>query len=103
MDISVLKITGDAIVTLATDGDVHLGGTNFNNRMLERCKAVIELEGREMDWKSARGKKAELRLYLACKLVKHSLIDSTSAMIEVDSLFGEDGDFEYEMTRGEFE
>ena len=56
-----------------------------------------------MDWKSARGKKAELRLYLACKLVKHSLIDSTSAMIEVDSLFGEDGDFEYEMTRGEFE
>ena len=102
MDISILKITGDTIVTLATDGDVHLGGTNFNNRMLERCKAVIS-EERKIDWKSSKGKKIELRLYLACKEVKHSLIDSASAVIEVGSLFGEDDDFEYEMTRGEFE
>ena len=77
MDISVLDIEGDKIKTLATDGDVHLGGTNFNNRMLERCVEIAKDKGQEINRDTKSGKKASLRLYYACKDAKHSLLDAT--------------------------
>ena len=77
LDISVLDIEGDKIKTLATDGDVHLGGTNFNNRMLERCVKFAQDKGHEINRETVRGKKALLRLYYACKAAKHSLLDAT--------------------------
>ena len=38
MDISVLSIEGKKIRTIATNGDMHLGGADFDNEILEMCK-----------------------------------------------------------------
>ena len=69
MDVSVLTIRGAIISTISTNGDMHLGGADFDKAVLNYCIKMIN-ENRQFDWNSKRGKRAKLRLLEACREAK---------------------------------
>jgi len=84
----------------STAGDTHLAGEDFDNRLLEFCIQDFKRKNRGVDISSnARSVK---RLKIQCERAKRSLSASTTATIEVDSLF--DGiDYSTSISRARFE
>eukprot|EP00442_Polarella_glacialis_P035752 CAMPEP_0115152958 /NCGR_PEP_ID=MMETSP0227-20121206/66451_1 /TAXON_ID=89957 /ORGANISM="Polarella glacialis, Strain CCMP 1383" /LENGTH=685 /DNA_ID=CAMNT_0002563627 /DNA_START=27 /DNA_END=2084 /DNA_ORIENTATION=+ len=98
-DVSILTITDTVFEVKATAGDPHLGGEDFDNRMLSFCIA----EFRRM-YKSdpTRNQRALRRLRTQCERAKRQLSTQTSVTIEIDSLH--DGkDFSLRLSRAKFE
>merc|ERR1712198_326703 len=83
----------------ATAGDTHLGGEDFDNRMVDHF--VNEFKRKHK--KDMKGNKRALRrLRTACERAKRTLSASAQANIEIDSLF-EGIDFYTSITRARFE
>jgi heat shock protein 1/8 len=99
-DVSLLEITTDGLIEVkATGGCVHLGGTDFDNRILNYC--VDEFKKKHKHDISGNMKSMR-RLLTACERAKKTLSSSQSTSIEVDSLF-EGIDFNIQLTRAKFE
>jgi len=98
-DVSILTIDDGIFEVKSTSGDTHLGGEDFDNRMVNH---FIE-EFRRKNKKDISGnKRAVRRLRTACERAKRTLSSSTQAAIEIDSLF-EGIDFYTSITRARFE
>merc|ERR1712202_48451 len=83
----------------STAGDTHLGGEDFDNRMVDHF--VKEFQRKHK--KDITGNKRALRrLRTACERAKRTLSASAQASIEIDSLF-EGVDFYSSITRARFE
>merc|ERR1711963_561894 len=83
----------------ATAGDTHLGGEDFDNRLVDHF--VKEFKRKHK--KDLTGNKRALRrLRTACERAKRTLSASAQASIEIDSLF-EGIDFYTAITRARFE
>ncbi len=98
-DVSLLTIEDGLFEVKATSGDTHLGGEDFDNKLLEFCtNHFLNTKGIDI-----RGnKKALRRLRTACEKAKRMLSSTNSANIDVDSL--QDGeDFTYNISRAKFE
>ena len=98
-DVSLLNIDDGIFEVKATAGDTHLGGEDFDNILLKyftnefRVKYNHDLTG---------NKRASRRLRTACEKAKRVLSSSSSASIEIDSLY--DGiDFFSSISRAKFE
>ena len=98
-DVSLLTIDDGMFEVKATAGDTHLGGEDFDSRMLTHF--IEEFKRKEKsDLRS--NPRAVRRLRTACEKAKRTLSSSTTAAIEIDSLF--DGkDFYSSITRARFE
>merc|ERR1739845_162175 len=98
-DVSILTIEEGIFEVKSTAGDTHLGGEDFDNRMVDHF--VNEFKRKHK--KDIKGNKRALRrLRTACERAKRTLSSSTQAHIEIDSLF--DGiDFNSTITRARFE
>jgi heat shock protein 1/8 len=98
-DVSVLTIDEGVFEVKATAGDTHLGGEDFDNRLVEHfCKEFKRKNKKDL----ADSDRALRRLRTACERAKRSLSSSTKANIEIDSLY--DGiDFNSSITRARFE
>ncbi|KAL7569400.1 hypothetical protein ACA910_010484 [Epithemia clementina (nom. ined.)] len=98
-DVSLLTIEEGIFEVKATAGDTHLGGEDFDNRMVEYFLQEFKRKHR----KDMSGNQRSLRrLRTACERAKRTLSSSTQAHIEIDSLF--DGiDFNSTITRARFE
>ena len=98
-DVSLLTIDDGIFEVKATAGDTHLGGEDFDNRMVEHFLQDIERRhGKDI----SSNQRAVRRLRTACERAKRTLSTSTQAHIELDSLF--DGiDFNSTITRARFE
>lgn len=83
----------------ATAGDTHLGGEDFNNRMVVHFMTEFE---RVHKIKMSGNPRAMRRLRTACELAKLNLSSSTMAFIELDALY-EGVDFYSSITRAQFE
>ena len=83
----------------ATAGDTHLGGEDFDNKMVEYCVAEFKKKKRIDISKNAR---ALRRLRTQCEKAKRILSSSAQTSIEVDSL-AESEDFSMTLTRAKFE
>jgi L1 cell adhesion molecule like protein len=84
----------------ATAGDSHLGGEDFDNRMMKHFVQEFRKRNKEKD--SSGSAMALRRLSTACERMKRSLSSSTQANIEMDSLY--DGIYFYSIiTRALFE
>merc|ERR1712243_390479 len=83
----------------STAGDTHLGGEDFDNRMVDHF--VNEFK-RKHKKDLTRNKRALRRLRTACERAKRTLSASAQANIEIDSLF-EGIDFYTSITRARFE
>merc|ERR1711876_177025 len=98
-DVSVLSIEDGIFEVKSTAGDTHLGGEDFDNRMVDHF--VQEFKRKHK--KDIKGNKRALRrLRTACERAKRTLSASAQANIEIDSLF-EGIDFYTSITRARFE
>ena len=98
-DVSVLAIEDGIFEVKSTAGDTHLGGEDFDNRMVNHF--VQEFKRKHK--KDLTGNKRALRrLRTACERAKRTLSASAQANIEIDSLF-EGIDFYTSITRARFE
>lgn len=98
-DVSLLTIEEGIFEVKATAGDTHLGGEDFDNRMVEYFSQEFKKKFRKDIGDNQR---ALRRLRTACERAKRTLSSSTQAHIEIDSLY-EGTDFNSVITRARFE
>nr|XP_054591666.1 heat shock 70 kDa protein 1-like [Nothobranchius furzeri] len=98
-DVSILTIDDGIFEVKATAGDTHLGGEDFDNRMVNH---FVEEFKRKHKKDISHNKRALRRLRTACERAKRTLSSSSQASIEIDSLF-EGIDFYTSITRARFE
>jgi L1 cell adhesion molecule like protein len=98
-DVSILTIEDGIFEVKATAGDVHLGGEDFDNRLVEHCVQEIKKKYKKDITESH---KALRRLRTSCERAKRTLSSSTQAQIEIDSLY-EGLDYNTNITRARFE
>lgn len=98
-DVSLLTIEEGIFEVKSTAGDTHLGGEDFDNRLVNH----FVTEFRRKHKKDISGNPRALRrLRTACERAKRALSSSSQTTIEVDSLF-EGIDFYATITRARFE
>jgi len=98
-DVSLLTIDDGIFEVKATAGDTHLGGEDFDNRIVSWCLQEFK---RKYKKDPSGNNRALRRLRTACERAKRTLSASAETMIEVDALF--DGvDFATKITRAKFE
>ena len=98
-DVSILTIDGGIFEVKSTAGDTHLGGEDFDNRLVDHF--VTEFKRKHK--RDITGNKRSLRrLRTACERAKRTLSASAQANLEIDSLF-EGIDFYTSITKARFE
>jgi heat shock protein 1/8 len=97
--VSLLTIDQGVFEVKATAGDTHLGGEDFDGRIMGH---FVDEFKRKHKKDLTDNKRAMRRLRTACETAKRTLSSSTKALIEIDSLY--DGiDFQSSLTRARFE
>merc|ERR1711962_1678513 len=98
-DVSILSIDDGIFEVKSTHGDTHLGGEDFDNRLVDHFVKEFKRKNK----KDITGNKRALRrLRTACEKAKRTLSSSTQASIEIDSLF-EGTDLYSSITKARFE
>ncbi|KFK37144.1 hypothetical protein AALP_AA4G218800 [Arabis alpina] len=98
-DVSLLNIEEGIFEVKATAGDTHLGGEDFDNRMVNHFVQEFKRKSK----KDISGNPRALRrLRTACERAKRTLSSTAQTTIEIDSLF-EGVDFYSPITRARFE
>jgi heat shock protein 1/8 len=98
-DVSILNIDDNIFEVKATAGDTHLGGEDFDTRLMNHFAEEFKRKYKKDIMES---KRAVRRLRTACEQAKRTLSSATVATIEIDSLH--DGqDFSSTITRAKFE
>jgi len=98
-DVSILTIEDGIFEVKATSGDTHLGGEDFDQRMVNH---FIQEFKRKHKKDITDNKRAVRRMRTACERAKRTLSTATQANIEIDSLH-EGVDFYTTITRARFE
>merc|ERR1711959_156683 len=98
-DVSLLTIDDGVFEVMATAGDTHLGGEDFDNNLVNFCVEDFKRKNR-LDLKSSS--RAMRRLRTQCEQAKRTLSAAFRATIEVDSLF-EGIDYHAAITRARFD
>ncbi|EEQ42742.1 Heat shock protein SSA2 [Candida albicans] len=98
-DVSLLSIEDGIFEVKATAGDTHLGGEDFDNRLVN---FFIQEFKRKNKKDISTNQRALRRLRTACERAKRTLSSSAQTSIEIDSLY-EGIDFYTSITRARFE
>lgn len=98
-DVSLLSIEDGIFEVKATAGDTHLGGEDFDNRLVDHFVSEFKRKHRK---DLTTNQRAMRRLRTSCERAKRTLSSSAQAYIEIDSLF-EGVDFNSTITRARFE
>lgn len=83
-DVSLLKLDNGVFEVKATAGDTHLGGEDFDNRIVAHCLKEFERKNKGVSLENNH--RALRRLRTQCEKAKRVLSANTSASIEIDSL-----------------
>jgi heat shock protein 1/8 len=98
-DVSLLQIDDGVFEVRATAGDTHLGGEDFDQKIMEHlAKEFLKRHKKDL----TKSDRAIRRLRTACERAKRTLSASANATIEIDSLY-EGTDFATVLTRAKFE
>ncbi|KAL4509170.1 hypothetical protein ABPG72_018101 [Tetrahymena utriculariae] len=98
-DVSLLTLDDGIFEVKATAGDTHLGGEDFDNKLVEFCAADF-LKKKNIDIRE--NPRAMRRLRTQCERAKRILSSSAQATIEVDAL-ADSEDFMMVISRPKFE
>jgi len=98
-DVSILTIEDGIFEVKSTAGDTHLGGEDFDNRLVNHFLQEFKRKHKK---DLSESKRAVRRLRTACERAKRTLSSSAQASIEIDSLY-EGTDFYSAITRARFE
>ncbi|XP_070674990.1 heat shock cognate 70 kDa protein-like isoform X1 [Malus domestica] len=99
LDVSLLTIGDGVFEVKATAGDTHLGGEDFDNKMVDFC---VEQFKKKHNLDVSGNSKALRRLRDACEKAKRRLSFTSATDIEIDCLY-EGTDFYTTITRAKFE
>jgi len=98
-DVSILTIDNGVFEVISTNGDTHLGGEDFDQRIMEY---FIKLIKRKHSKDVSNEKKAVQKLRREAERAKRSLSNQHQVRVEIESLY--DGiDFSEPLTRARFE
>eukprot|EP01006_Ploeotia_vitrea_P043171 TRINITY_DN66697_c7_g4_i1.p1 TRINITY_DN66697_c7_g4~~TRINITY_DN66697_c7_g4_i1.p1 ORF type:complete len:692 (-),score=173.24 TRINITY_DN66697_c7_g4_i1:292-2265(-) len=98
-DVSLLTIDDGFFEVVATNGDTHLGGEDFDNRLMKHFMDILKKKYK----KDISGdQRAMARLKKACEIAKRQVSAQPEARVEVDNLV-EGTDFSEKITRAKFE
>ncbi|KAL2893968.1 Heat shock cognate 70 kDa protein, partial [Bienertia sinuspersici] len=98
-DVSVVVIEKDSVEVKATRGDTHLGGGDFDNRLLSYF--ITEFQ-RKHNVDVSSNLRCVARLRAACERAKRTLSLTTETSIDIDSLC-QGIDFSSTLSRAQFE
>lgn len=98
-DVTILTLDGGIFEVKSTSGDTHLGGEDFDNRLVNH---FIEEFKRKHKKDISGNQRAVRRLRTACERAKRALSSSAQSSVEIDSLY-EGIDFYTSITRARFE
>ena len=98
-DVSILTIEEGIFEVKATAGDTHLGGEDFDNRLIHHFTQEFKRKHKQ---DLSNNPRSIRRLRTACERAKRTLSSTTQTSIEIDSLF-EGIDFFSSLTRARFE
>merc|ERR1712100_544158 len=98
-DVSLLTIDNGVFEVVATNGDTHLGGEDFDQRVMEHfIKVFNKKTGKDM----SKDKRPLQKLRKEVEKTKRALSSTHQARLEIEALF--DGeDFSESLTRARFE
>lgn len=98
-DVSIIQFENRYVAVKAIDGNSHLGGDDFDNRLLDY---FVEVINERFDYDIKEQRRALARLRSACENAKQMLSFQALTQIELDALI--DGeDFDAEISRAKFE
>ncbi len=98
-DVSILKLEKSEFKVLSINGNTHLGGEDFDNRLVKYCADKFEEEN---NINIMNNQKALRLLKKYCEQVKIELSNNLEANIDIDRL-AEGYDFELNIHRTDFE
>jgi len=98
-DVSILSIDDGIFEVKATNGDTHLGGEDFDNRLVDH---FVKEFSRKHKKDIVKNKRSMRRLRTACEKAKRTLSSANQASVEIDSLF-EGIDMYSNITRARFD
>ena len=98
-DVSLLNIAQGVFEVVATSGDTHLGGEDFDQRVMQHFMKIFQKKhGKDM----SEDKRAVQKLRREVEKTKRQLSSTHQARLEIEALF--DGvDFSETLTRARFE
>merc|ERR1711973_508481 len=98
-DVSLLTIDNGVFEVVATNGDTHLGGEDFDQRVMQHFMKVFQKKhGKDM----SKDKRAVQKLRREVEKGKRALSSTHQGRVEIEALF--DGvDFSETLTRARFE
>jgi heat shock protein 5 len=98
-DVSLLTIDNGVFEVLATNGDTHLGGEDFDQRVIQHfTKLILKKYGKDI----STDKRAVQKLRMEVERVKRALSSTHQARLEIEGLV-EGFDFSETLTRARFE
>merc|ERR1711963_661891 len=98
-DVSILSIDDGIFEVKSTAEDTHLGGEDFDNRLVDHFMKEFQRKHKK---DISHNKRAIRRLRTACERAKRTLSASAQASVEIDSLY-EGVDFYTSIPRARFE
>jgi L1 cell adhesion molecule like protein len=98
-DVSILAIEEGVFEVKATAGDTHLGGEDFDNRMVDFFRQEFKMKFKK---DLAENPRALRRLRTACERAKRNLSSASKTTVQIDSLM-DNIDFNSTITRAKFE
>jgi L1 cell adhesion molecule like protein len=99
-DVSILQIEDGMYEVKATAGDTHLGGEDFDNKLVDHFVKEFTMKNKGKDLTT--NKRALRRLRTACERAKRTLSSAATATLEIDALY-EGIDFYTKISRARFE
>merc|ERR1712195_216355 len=98
-DVTVLTIDNGVFEVVATNGDTHLGGEDFDQRVMEYMMKIFKRKHKK---DMSKDKRSIQKLRREVEHAKRALSSTAAARIEIEALF--DGtDFSETLTRARFE
>mmetsp|Transcript_11347 Transcript_11347/g.28177 ORF Transcript_11347/g.28177 Transcript_11347/m.28177 type:complete len:661 (+) Transcript_11347:214-2196(+) len=98
-DVSMLTIDNGVFEVIATNGDTHLGGEDFDRRVMDY---MLKLFKKKAGKDASKDKKAVQKLRREVERAKRSLSNSHQQRIEIESFF-DGADLSETITRAKFE
>ncbi|RDB24857.1 glucose-regulated [Hypsizygus marmoreus] len=98
-DVSLLSIEGGVFEVLATAGDTHLGGEDFDNRVIDH---LVKSYKKKTGTDASKNQRAMGKLKKEVENAKRVLSSQQSTRIEIESFEG-GNDFSETLTRAKFE
>ena len=101
-DVSLLTIEDGIYEVRAVNGDTHLGGEDFDNRLVAHLLKIIK-DKHNIDFEGDKNKRAMAKLRAESEKAKRALSSHTDVQIIIDGLLKDGQDFIYKLTRAKFE